>query len=219
MFLENLVEKLCSVFSLLLLFSIQLVLLCVQFQKIRWETAWCNGCPADQITDNWTYVDLTRSTTSPHAAMVNRAFNRAMQSSTNNKKSGSLGKQKVIRFHISRKNEYFSKKKKPALMASMAFAETETKVTKTLLPFVHHNVKVSWQRRDTSNNIDAITLESSKCPRPLRNWALPGRTLSKVHDGVGHAKPPQLGVGNPPPRPSLPVCRSNPHAIKSGRFT
>ena len=22
--------------------------------KIRWETAWCNGCPADQITDIWT---------------------------------------------------------------------------------------------------------------------------------------------------------------------
>ena len=51
-------------------------------------------------------------------------------------------------------------------MASMAFAETETKVTKTLLPFVHHNVKVSWQRRDASNNIDAMTLESFQMPTP-----------------------------------------------------
>ena len=30
--------------------------------RIKWETAWCNGCPADQISDNWTYIDFTSST-------------------------------------------------------------------------------------------------------------------------------------------------------------
>ena len=68
------------VFSFLL-FSF--LLLCLTFFKkkkknrIKWETAWCNGCPADQIRDNWTHIDFTSSTTSPHAAVIKRAFNRA----------------------------------------------------------------------------------------------------------------------------------------------
>ena len=66
-----------------LLFSF---LLCLPFSKkkdrIKWEMAWCNGCPANQINDNGSNTDFTRSTTSPHAAVIRRAFNRAKRSST-----------------------------------------------------------------------------------------------------------------------------------------
>ena len=48
-----------------------------QVKQKRRETAWCNGCPTAEINDNWMHMDLTRSTTSRHAAMVKRAFNRA----------------------------------------------------------------------------------------------------------------------------------------------
>ena len=44
--------------------------------KKKWEMAWCNGCPADEISDNWSYTDFTRSTTSPHAAVIKRATQR-----------------------------------------------------------------------------------------------------------------------------------------------
>ena len=37
----------------------------------------CNGCPAAEINDNRMHMDRTRSTTSRHAAMVKRTFNRA----------------------------------------------------------------------------------------------------------------------------------------------
>ena len=37
----------------------------------------CNGCRAAEINDNRMHMDLTRSTTSQHAAMVKRAFDRA----------------------------------------------------------------------------------------------------------------------------------------------
>ena len=43
----------------------------------KWEAAWCNGCPAGEKNDNWTYIDFTRSTSSPHAAVTKRALNRA----------------------------------------------------------------------------------------------------------------------------------------------
>ena len=76
-----------------------------------------------------------------------------------------LGNKKGDLFSKFQKEKLFVKKKKN-LPALMAFAETETKVTKTLLPFVDHNVKVSWQRRDASNNIDAVTLESFQMPTP-----------------------------------------------------
>ena len=46
-------------------------------QKKRREMAWCNGCPAAEMNDNWMRTDFTRSTTSRHAAMVKRAFLRA----------------------------------------------------------------------------------------------------------------------------------------------
>ena len=80
----------CFVFLFLFLFSAQLPFLCVflsvfslkKKNRIKWETAWCNGCPADQISDHWTYRDFTGSTTSPHAAVIRRAFNRAKRSST-----------------------------------------------------------------------------------------------------------------------------------------
>ena len=39
--------------------------------------AWCNGCPAAGINDNWMHTDLTHSTASRHAAMIKRAFIRA----------------------------------------------------------------------------------------------------------------------------------------------
>ena len=98
-------------------------------------------------------------------------------------------------------------------MASMAFAETETKVTNTLLLFVHpRHVEVSWQTR-CSNNIDAITLESFQMPTPTLE-------LSPARKNVVKSATAECttALDMPPRRPSLPVCRSYPHAIKSGRF-
>ena len=46
-------------------------------EKKRREMDWCNECPGAEINDKWVHIDLTRSTTSRHAAMVKRAFNRA----------------------------------------------------------------------------------------------------------------------------------------------
>ena len=47
------------------------------FKKKTQKKERCNGCAAAEINDNTIYMDLTRSTTSRHAAMVKRAFNRA----------------------------------------------------------------------------------------------------------------------------------------------
>ena len=43
----------------------------------RRKMGWCNACPGAEINDKWVQIDLTRSTTSRHAAMVKRDFNRA----------------------------------------------------------------------------------------------------------------------------------------------
>ena len=70
MFLKNLVEKLCCVSSLLLLFLFSLFSCVFLFKKKkRWKTAWCKGC--HRAPDQW-QLDLTRSTTSPHAAVCSR---------------------------------------------------------------------------------------------------------------------------------------------------
>ena len=39
--------------------------------------AWCDGCPAAEMKDNWMHINFTRTTTARHAAMVKRAFIRA----------------------------------------------------------------------------------------------------------------------------------------------
>ena len=69
--------------------------------------------------------------------------------------------------YFRKKEQFFFEKKKLALMALTAFAETETKVIKTLLPLVHsRHVKRFPGREKTrcSNNIDATTLESFQMP-------------------------------------------------------
>ena len=47
------------------------------FSKKHRKKERCNGCLAADINDNRMHMDLTRSTTSQHAAMVKRAFDRA----------------------------------------------------------------------------------------------------------------------------------------------
>ena len=93
------------------------------------------------------------------------SFQSRMQSSTHEKKGFSWKQKKVICFSNSfSKKRTILKKKKTALMA---FAETETKVIKILLPLVHtRHVKRFPGREVTrcSNNIDATTLESSQMP-------------------------------------------------------
>ena len=67
-------------------------------------------------------------------------FQSRKQSSTHEKSVFSWKQNKIC----------FSNIFDPSLMALMAFAETETKVVKTLLPLVHsRHVKVSWRRGDT----------------------------------------------------------------------
>ena len=48
----------------------------LSFQKTKKKER-CNGCPAAEINDNRMHMDLTRSTTSRHAAIVKRVFERA----------------------------------------------------------------------------------------------------------------------------------------------
>ena len=116
-------------------------------------------------------------------------------------KSGSPGnKKKVICFQIFRKINSFSKKIPQHWWRRWRSPRPRRRWLKTLLPFVDHNVKVSWQRRDTSNNIDAITLESFQMPTPTLELSTAREECCQkrhcgVHDGIGHAKPPQLSVG------------------------
>ena len=95
-------------------------------------------------------------------------------------------------------------------MALMAFAETETKVIKTLLPLVHsRHVQVSWRRGDTllqqhrRHNTGELPNAHAHsgiehCQGECKNGEISccQRRHFGVHDGIGHAKPPQLGVGN-----------------------
>ena len=150
------------------------------------DTAWCDGCPTDETNDNWTYMDFTRSTTSPHAAVIKRAFNRASTLRPMRKKWFSLE---------TKKGDLFFQNPQ----ASMAFAESETKVTKTLLPFVDHNVDVSWQRGDTllqqhrRHNTGELPNAHHNgiehCHEACKNDGISycQRRHCGVHDGVGHA--------------------------------
>ena len=72
-------------------------------QKKRREMAWCNGCPAAGINDNWMHTDLTHSTASRHAAMVKRAFIRARDP----KHVWILNILSLRRFFFWRKSEWF----------------------------------------------------------------------------------------------------------------
>ena len=67
----------CSVFFFLLSFFFLCLPLVFSKNRKKRDTAWCDGCPTDETNDNLTYMDFTRSTTSPHAAAIKRAFNRA----------------------------------------------------------------------------------------------------------------------------------------------
>ena len=61
---------------------------CSFFFKKRWKTAY-------QISDNWTYTDFTRSTTSPHETVCSRELSiTPTQSSTHEKKVVLLGTKK-----------------------------------------------------------------------------------------------------------------------------
>ena len=94
---------------------------------------------------------------------------------------------------------------------------------KTLLPFVDHTVEVSWQRdtllqqhwrHNTGELRNAHHSGMEHCREACKNDGISccQRRHCGVHDGIGHAKPPQLGVGTR--RPSLPVCRRTPGLVR-----
>ena len=86
-------------------FALQLlVIVSYFFQKKNYERRRCNGCPADQISDNWTHIDFTSSTTWPHTAVIRRASNHAMQSSTHLKKVVLLGIKNCLFHFLFKKN-------------------------------------------------------------------------------------------------------------------
>ena len=136
-------------------------------------------------------------------------------------------------------------------MALMAFAETETKMIKTLQPIDQsRHEKVSWQREDTllqqhrrhnTGELPNAHAHSAieHCQGDCKNGEISRfeRRHFEVHDGIGHAKPPQLGVGIHHDSRYL-LCQRgeviqsllylfrwktrkalHPHAMNSGRFT
>ena len=173
-------------------------------------TAWCNGCPADEINDNWTYMDLTRLSTSPHEAVMELSIAQAILDARG--------------FFLETKKDLFFKYFRPVIDGVDGVRRDRDEGDKTLLPLVHsRHVKVSWRRGTRcSNNIDATTLESFQMPTHTLNWALPRRmqkrwdlTLSKAPLRTWRHWTCQASTArrvNPPrwPLPFAPACRSNP---------
>ena len=132
------------------------------------------------------------------------SFQSRKQSLMHVKRQVFLGNNKKICFSNSFriKNNSFSKKKR-ALMALMAFAETETKVIKILLPLVHStHVQVSWRwyvapttptpELPNAHAHSAIEHCQGECTNGEISCCQ--RRHFGVFDGIGHAKPPQLGM-------------------------
>ena len=124
-------------------------------------------------------------------------------------KSGSLGKQKkkVICFQNFRNNNYLSKKtihqhwneghKHPVALRSHQAREGFLAEKRHVAP----TTSTPWH------------WGASTCPRPPWTWALPGGTLSKAPLRSAWRRwtcqASTARCGNPPRRPSLPVCRSD----------
>ena len=128
-------------------------------------------------------------------------------------KEGFLGNKKKIWFsNISKKKEQplFQKKKK-SLMALMAFAETETKVIKKpccpyftpgTYRFPGGGGHTLFQQHRRHNSVELPNAHAHYVIEPCQGECKNGeisccqRHHFGVHDGIGHAKPPQFGVGN-----------------------
>ena len=129
---------------------------------------------ADETNDNWTYMDFTRSTTSPHAAVIKRASNRAKRSSTNENKVVFLGnKKKVICFSKNfLEEEQFFFTKSSGIDGVRRNRDEGDK--KPFCPSLTTPWKFPGRETRCSNNIDATTRESFEMPTTVE-WSTVGR--------------------------------------------